>query len=335
MRGRPIGFLAMIAFGWIGSRTIVLWTVPPVIAATQIVGEALPKLAEIAGLPVTMPDQTVALAPGRRVTAGMVGATGLNDAQIVALYGLHYFVEVNQPAADSLLATPALAAPPIAPNDAAGGAVASASPGPLRWQLSGWLIVRPGSADPRRTALLGGSQAGLRASYALDEDRRLALFVRAATALPSGGGEVAAGGQWRPTKAPVTAFAEMRYREKAGAAPAVGVFGGGIVGLPAEFRLETYGQAGWVGGRGATGFAEGQARAARVVERNVGATVDIGGGIWGAAQRGAARLDLGPSANVVLPLGRRAIRLGLDWRQRIAGHAAPGSGPALSAGADF
>ena len=55
----------------------------------------------------------------------------------------------------------------------------------------------------------------------------------------------------------------------------------------------------------------------------------------GGAQRGAARVDIGPSAGLVVPVGASAVRVTLDWRQRIAGDAAPGSGPALSIGSDF
>ena len=66
-----------------------------------------------------------------------------------------------------------------------------------------------------------------------------------------------------------------------------------------------------------------------------GIALDLGIGAWGAAQRGAARLDIGPSAAITLPLGTRALRVSFDWRQRIAGDARPVSGPALSIGPDF
>jgi len=52
-------------------------------------------------------------------------------------------------------------------------------------------------------------------------------------------------------------------------------------------------------------------------------------------QRGAARLDIGPSLGLALPLGTRTLRLAADWRQRIAGPSRPNSGPALSLGTDF
>ena len=55
--------------------------------------------------------------------------------------------------------------------------------------------------------------------------------------------------------------------------------------------------------------------------------VEIGGGAWGAAQPGAARLDAGPQSSYRLPVRRANLRLAADWRFRVAGDAAPGSGP--------
>ena len=44
------------------------------------------------------------------------------------------------------------------------------------------------------------------------------------------------------------------------------------------------------------------------------------------------RVDVGP--RVSMPVGR-GMRVHVDWRQRVAGSAAPGSGPALTLAADF
>jgi hypothetical protein len=63
--------------------------------------------------------------------------------------------------------------------------------------------------------------------------------------------------------------------------------------------------------------------------------VEIGGAAWGAAQPGVARLDAGPSVSVRLPIPSANVRLQADWRFRLAGDAAPTSGPALTIAADF
>jgi len=79
-------------------------------------------------------------------------------------------------------------------------------------------------------------------------------------------------------------------------------------------------------------YADGAARATRRIGHGRFA---IGAGIWGAAQRDAARLDIGPSATLALPVAGRDFRFALDWRQRVAGSARPGSGVALTLGSDF
>ena len=111
-----------------------------------------------------------------------------------------------------------------------------------------------------------------------------------------------------------------------------GVYG---VPLPLDFTFEAYGQAGAIARARIDTFADGALRATREVARAGDARLDLGAGAWGAAQRGAARLDLGPSAVATIPLGDDTIRVAVDWRERVAGDARPGSGPALSIGADF
>ncbi|MBS1239358.1 MAG: hypothetical protein H6R45_64, partial [Proteobacteria bacterium] len=59
------------------------------------------------------------------------------------------------------------------------------------------------------------------------------------------------------------------------------------------------------------------------------------GGAWGGAQKGAARLDIGPSASLQLKLGEANSRVSMDWRFRVAGEARPASGPALTISAGF
>jgi len=65
------------------------------------------------------------------------------------------------------------------------------------------------------------------------------------------------------------------------------------------------------------------------------ARVAVGGGVWGGAQRGASRVDAGPTATLVLSSGRANLRASLDYRFRVAGDARPGDGPALTLSASF
>jgi hypothetical protein len=100
-------------------------------------------------------------------------------------------------------------------------------------------------------------------------------------------------------------------------------------------RGEGYAQAGYVGGRFATAFVDGQARIDRLVARLGKSEVRAGAGVWGGAQKHAARLDVGPSATASFRLGETQSRVALDYRVRIAGDAAPKSGPALTISAGF
>ena len=82
-------------------------------------------------------------------------------------------------------------------------------------------------------------------------------------------------------------------------------------------------------------YADGAARIARAIDLGNGRSLAIGGGIWGAAQPGAARLDAGPSAVLRMPVAGRFLAVALDWRERVIGHAKPGSGIALTVATDF
>jgi len=100
-------------------------------------------------------------------------------------------------------------------------------------------------------------------------------------------------------------------------------------------RGEAYVQAGYVGGRFATAFVDGQARAERRVARLGEAEITAGTGAWGGAQKGAGRLDIGPTAAVSFRLGEARGRVAADYRFRVAGEAEPKSGPALTLSAGF
>lgn len=112
---------------------------------------------------------------------------------------------------------------------------------------------------------------------------------------------------------------------------------GGVEAAPlaAGITARGYAQAGYVGGRDATAFADGSLAAEKPVWRGPHALLTTGGGAWGGAQRGAARLDLGPTASLRFRLGDAIARLSADYRLRVAGNAEPASGAALTLSAGF
>jgi len=251
----------------------------------------------------------------------------------LALAGLIRFgpaEQIDEPA--PLLVSPATGAP-FAP--AGGAAVARRS----RWSGDVWLLLRGGRMGGAGfgAGQLGGSQAGVRIAYALGHGRRVALVGRLDTPLRGKGREAAFGVEWRPARLPVRLVAEERVPLDGGkAAPAIGTIAGlDPTPIAAGFRLEAYGQAGALDRGGVQGFADGAARMTHALGRLGPFAIDLGAGAWGGAQRGAARLDLGPTLGFGFRLGRLPARLTIDWRQRAAGHARPGSGLAVSLGSDF
>ncbi|MDE2619219.1 MAG: hypothetical protein KGL54_03555 [Sphingomonadales bacterium] len=166
-------------------------------------------------------------------------------------------------------------------------------------------------------------------------------YLRAGTALRASGAELAAGLALRPAGGlPLQLAAEVRAQgdgTRLTVKPAVGLaMGLAKRGLPRSLSLAAYVQAGWVGGPGRTAYAEGAVRVDRVHLAYSDTGPRVGLGIWAAGQRSAWRLDAGPALTIPVP-GRTALDLRLEasWRQRLAGNATPGSGPAIVLAASF
>ena len=206
-----------------------------------------------------------------------------------------------------------------------------------RWRVSGWMIARPGTgigAGPV-AAQLGGSQAGARIAWSPVARARVALFGRVDAPMVGRGGELAVGAEWQPTRLPVRLVAEHRMG-LAGqpGGPGVGVVAGGEQRV-GPVRIEGYGQAGVINRGETEAYADGAMRVLRAVGKGGRSRWAVGVGAWGAAQRDGQRLDVGPTLITVIPVRGQNLRAALDWRQRVAGQVRPGSGPALSLGADF
>lgn len=203
-----------------------------------------------------------------------------------------------------------------------------------RWHGDLYLIARPTGGDSLAFGQLGASQGGARVTYAVDKAGHVALSARASAPLRGVGREAALGVDIRPTRLPVHLLAEQRLPLDGGPArPALQLIGGGAIHLPFRLVAEGYAQAGGVHRRGA--FADGSARLTRKVLARRGFVLDLGAGAWGAAQRGIARLDTGPTLGLTLPAPHRTVRLAVDYRLRVAGRSRPGTGPAVSLGSSF
>lgn len=177
---------------------------------------------------------------------------------------------------------------------------------------------------------LGGSQAGARLAYAFN--RALAASLRTTSNIGGErGAEVALGVRWTPLRnVPLSITAERRHGFGSGRSAFALFAEGGVYDRPMPFRMrmDAYAQAGVVGFRRRDLFADGAMTFTRPVWRQF----SLGGGVWGGVQPGVYRIDAGPRLS--LRVGR-SMRIHLDYRQRIAGNAAPGSGPAVTIAGDF
>lgn len=328
-RGRPLRFLALVFATWVGARILLLWpqAVPLVEAADRpvLLGRA-PVFAVTEPRPLHFlmrrPVETVRARPLPRLQPPYVRhPRGVTPPLANAMR-----VEAAIPSGAGTSAIP-VAPPQVLPP----------FPTPAdarRWRASLWLAAR-GDRGIGAVAggQIGGAQAGARIAWSIDTPRRIAVIARLTTPLRGRGQEGALGVEWQPVaRIPVRLVAEHRIALDSGKhAPGVGVLGG-VDAHPVlrGFALEAYGQAGALRRARLEPYADGAARVTRAL-----GPLRAGVGLWGAAQRDAARLDIGPSITATLPIGDRHARLLLDWRQRVAGDARPGSGLALTLAADF
>lgn len=213
------------------------------------------------------------------------------------------------------------------------------------WSLGSWAYMRSGSGDAppggiAAASQLGGSQAGARLAFGFGDSGRVRAYGRATLALAeTRQRELAFGLAFAPARhLPLDVAIEQRVAAGSGGRTALAamVSGGvGDVALPRRFRLEAYGQAGIVGARRRDGFADAAVVVDREIARIPQASLHLGALAAGAVQPGAGRVDVGPRLTLRLPEVGEGSRLALDWRQRVAGDAKPGSGLALTLAADF
>ena len=207
-----------------------------------------------------------------------------------------------------------------------------------RWRLDTWLYLRGGAPLPLgtgvRPASYGGSQAGSLLSYRFSE--QVSGYARATDALiDNGETEVAAGLAVKPVpRLPVTVHAESRFTSfPEGTAIRTATFvatGFDRFALPIGFEAAGYGQAGFVSGRFTTAFADGSVRVRRNLIEHDLLNLSAGAGVWGGAQKGVSRVDVGPTVEIDTDVARTGVRLSADYRFRIAGNAQPASGPTLT-----
>lgn len=369
-RGRPLTTLLFVLSVWVGLR-VVTWA--PLVEPLQNLGEfASSKPATMrSARPVTgerqvqLPDsiyrdraEGLNAFPKEGVASGSVKSTvaplDWADTLPAPIARPERRIEPDVAAGHQLLWLAAMSRLPspghlISQHAPAGEAKSlnAAQADAARWSLDAWAFWRDGShrlsSDAGRSPVYGASQLGAVMRYRLapssSHDPR--AYVRAYKALVTDGeSELAAGLSARPVgQLPLRAHAELRatrFARSTEIRPAAFV----TTELPQKelglgVRGEVYAQAGYVGGEGATAFADGQLHLMKGVSEFDLGKISVGGASWAGAQEGSNRLDIGPSMRLDIEVGGTPARVSVDWRERVAGNAEPGSGVAVTLSTRF
>jgi len=349
-RGEPLAALMLLIGGWTGAR-LLLWESPfvgaasasgktPPIVESPVPQRGFPTANEFSATPVLQ-------APGvrRSWSPSTLRSFPALIPPLQTVTGSSIAPQIPQQvrALPPALASSVNAA--VAPTNVplALASVTSAS----RWHFGAWFAWRDGSGLPRvangaGAASYGGSQVGAMVQFDLARGpHRPALHMRATYAPDRPRhAEIAGGIGVRPLGSlPIRVMGEARATQTAGRTEirpaAFAVTEIPRLTLPWRLQAEGYGQAGWVGGRYATAFADGQVRVTRVVASTGRVRFRAGAGTWGGAQKFAERIDVGPTVSAELAQDKLPLRLPLDYRLRVAGNASPGDGPSLTLSTGF
>ncbi|WP_152553517.1 hypothetical protein [Erythrobacter longus] len=229
-----------------------------------------------------------------------------------------------------------------------------------RWMLDAFGFFRQGSnavtIPQGRRPIYGASQVAAnlqwRARPSSSHDPR--VYARAYHALVTGGEtELAAGVSALPLgSVPVRLYGELRATRNPqlsnGAISAQTNLRPAAYAatelppqkLPLALSLEAYGAGGYVGGNADTYFIDGQAAVTRRLLQlgksgSPSASVSLGAGVWGGAQKDARRVDIGPTLRFDVDIGNLPARVSVDYREQVAGDAEPDSGVAATVSTRF
>lgn len=188
-------------------------------------------------------------------------------------------------------------------------------------------------------AQYGGSQSGIIGT--IDPfgapDRGLSLLARGSMTPDGDEREVAMGLRWKPASNwPLSISTERRFRANAPDRFAA-YLAGGVDTLPiaGSWSLDAFGQAGYATGQNGGGFFDALARTTHPLSKVSGVPLSAGVGAWAGGQKGAQRLDIGPTISAKVDIGPTTVLIQIDWRLRTAGNAEPKNGLALTVSSGF
>ncbi len=359
-RGRPLVFLAGCLASWVLARGYLLHQpiIPKTYAETDFGRTVLPgvtaeavsptlTMAGVIALPPALlagvPAATAPASPAKRNIPPMAPAPMIARPDIVSSARAQ-LLSVQPPPLQSRGPVVRLPEPSGGPSGQSFGPNVRlpAPPSPLsHLRGSGWLLWRNGSgalANGLVAPQYGGSQAGLRLAYPAGSSGA-ELYARGSAALALPGKELAVGIAYRPLRTVnITIAAEQRVALDSGArtAPALLAYGGFGPRTIGGVDVEGYAQGGVVGVKQPVYFADGALSARRQIAAMGPVPIAMGARVSAGTQDGIGRVDAGPLLEARLDKATGTpMRLSLEWRQRIAGEAAPASGPALVLATDF
>ena len=330
---RPLRALGMVLGGWTTVRVVALW--PVGIAAV------LPSFNDARSMPetsaVTVPlDNNVPMfaklplsVRSMKILRHTHGAAAIRQMAVLASVSSEQVqrvaFETSVASEDSVEISRAVI--PGLP------AVTSKN----RFSGSAWALMRgEGSTSLASAGQLGGSQIGVRLFYTPGPEA-LAITARISAPLSQRSGrEAAVGIALRGRNVGIIAEQRVALDKNGRDTPAVFGYGGVYdVKLPGGLKLDGYAQAGVVGIKTPALFVDGAVRVERTVLKADKASLSVGAGVWGGAQPGVARIDIGPQIVARIAGADTSLRVSAEWRQRVAGDAAPAFGPSVTVGFDF
>jgi hypothetical protein len=347
-RGKPLRFIILILATWFLARTIQYNLNNKALAISS------PQTADIQSLqqkivissdrqsqtnPLSksvMGSSEIAMWSGTKITPENISAPQSKHLQITALIPILF----TQPS----LEIPSLKHPQDQENR--DGHLKVVPPTPLHYVkprastygYSFWR--RAGSINGLAPASqYGGGQSGLIGTYRLGEsENALAILWRVSIshARPAER-ELAVGIRWQPTtRLPITFSAERRFRNDNADNFAFYIAGGkSDVPLVSKFKLDGYAQVGILTGANPDRFFDANMRVERPLFNAKPLSISAGGGVWAGGQKGASRVDIGPSIRTDFDVSDTHFRLNADWRFRVAGNADPGNGPTITPSTNF
>ena len=362
MRGRPFAYVALTLSVWIGARIVMSMDDSVADGSLPQQSGALPKL-------LTMPDAfaQVASVSGtfekletmRLVRRPRLHPVSTNpdlppaqdpwqDGGRPPGFSINALVaDMDEPQSAGRDTPPSIALALMgeagSPEQRTTPSTQSAS-NPIDWggevyAYSFWRFSTGSGSALAPGAQYGGSQSGIIGT--VDPfgapDRGLSFVARASMTPDGDEREMAVGLRWRPSRIwPLTLSAERRFRADAPDRFA-GYLAGGVNTLPISGRwsLDAFGQAGYVTGQSGGGFFDAHARITHPLITVSGVPLSAGAGAWAGGQKGAQRIDIGPTIGAKVDTGPTSLRIQLDWRLRAAGNAEPKNGLALSVSTGF